>query len=125
MPQALVNFLCLLGWSHPKEKEIFALDEFVKLFSLDRVRKAGPIFNIDKLDWMNGEYIRQLSVDELNSKLKAQNSKLLKGVDDSHLKKITLLTQDRIKTLKEFGRRSRTVGEFRSSWAERAFISPP
>ncbi|MFV1917654.1 MAG: glutamate--tRNA ligase, partial [Patescibacteria group bacterium] len=59
LPEALVNFLCLLGWSHPKEKEIFLLSEFVKLFSLNRVRKAGPIFNVEKLDWINGEYIRR------------------------------------------------------------------
>ena len=102
LPEALVNFLCLLGWSHPKEKEIFDIDEFVKLLSLRRVRKAGPIFNIDKLDWINGEYIRQLKVDELSSKFKVQSSKLLKGVNNGDLKKITFLIKDRIKKLSEF-----------------------
>lgn len=58
-PEALVNFLCLLGWSHPKEKEIFSLDEFIKLFTLERVRKAGPIFDTAKLDWLNGQYIKK------------------------------------------------------------------
>ena len=102
LPEALINFLCLLGWSHPKEKEIFDIDEFVKLLSLRRVRKAGPIFNIDKLDWINGEYIRQLKVDELSSKFKVQSSKLLKGVSDNDFSKITPLIKDRIKKLSEF-----------------------
>lgn len=57
LPEALINFLCLLGWSHPEEKEIFGLNEFVKLFDLKRVRKAGPIFNIEKLEWINKQYL--------------------------------------------------------------------
>lgn len=57
LPEALVNFLCLLGWSHPDQKEIFGLDEFVDKFSLERVRKAGPIFDTKKLDWLNSQYI--------------------------------------------------------------------
>ena len=101
LPKALVNFLCLLGWSHPKEKEIFNMIEFVKLFSLERVRSAGPIFDTDKLNWMNGEYIRQLSVDELSSKFKVQSSKF-KEFEKAKQLEITLLVQDRIKTLSEF-----------------------
>jgi len=101
LPEALVNFLCLLGWSHPKEKEIFNKNEFVKLFSLERVRSAGPIFDTNKLDWMNGEYIRQLSVDELNSKFKVQSSNFGKFEEAKQLA-ITMLVRDRIKTLSEF-----------------------
>ena len=59
LPEALVNFFCLLGWSHPKEKEIFDIQEFKELFSLERVRSAGPIFDSDKLDWMNQQYIQK------------------------------------------------------------------
>lgn len=59
LPEALVNFLGLLGWSHPKGKEIFSLDEFVENFSLERVRRAGPIFDTKKLDWLNAQYIVQ------------------------------------------------------------------
>lgn len=98
---ALVNFLCLLGWSHPDEKEIFSLEEFVNLFSLDRVRKAGPIFDADKLDWMNGIYIRQLTVDEFNDKLQITNDKW-KKVDQTLLKAVAPLVKERIKKLSEF-----------------------
>ena len=59
LPEALINFLILLGWSHPEGKEIITINEFKKLFSWDRVTKGGPIFDIDKLNWMNGLYIRQ------------------------------------------------------------------
>lgn len=65
LPEALVNFLCLLGWSHPAEKEIFSLEEFVDNFDLSRVRKAGPVFDTQKLDWLNGVYIREKSDSEL------------------------------------------------------------
>lgn len=101
LPEALVNFLCLLGWSHPDEKEVFNADEFIKLFSLERVRSAGPIFDTDKLNWINGEYIRKLKVDELNSKIVAQDEKF-KTLEKEKQLAITSLVQDRIKTLSEF-----------------------
>lgn len=65
LPQALVNFLGLLGWSHPEGKEIFSLPEFVEAFDLSRVRRAGPIFDTQKLDWLNGMYIRNLDLPTL------------------------------------------------------------
>ncbi len=65
LPEALVNFLCLLGWSHPKEKDIFPLEEFIKLFSFERVVTTAPIFNFEKLDWINGAYIRKKSDSQL------------------------------------------------------------
>jgi len=65
LPQALLNFLALLGWSHPEEKELFSLGELVEKFSFDRFNTTGPIFDLDKLRWMNGMYIRTLTIDEL------------------------------------------------------------
>ena len=65
LPEALVNFLCLLGWSHPKEKDVFSIKEFIKYFSFDRVSTSAPIFDLKKLDWLNGVYIRQKSNQEL------------------------------------------------------------
>src|SRR3989344_4136004 len=58
LPEALLNFLALLGWSHPEEKEIFSLHEFAKVIDLERIKTVGPIFDVKKLEWMNGEYIR-------------------------------------------------------------------
>jgi glutamyl-tRNA synthetase len=60
LPEAMVNFLALLGWAYDGEREIFTLDELEKVFSLERVSKNPAIFNYEKLEWMNGEYFRAL-----------------------------------------------------------------
>lgn len=98
LPEALVNFLCLLGWSHPEEKEIFSLSEFVKLFSLDRVRKAGPIFDTEKLDWMNGHYIQRLSDTEFT---KRARKFVPEKAGEEFLKKVAPLVKSRVKELSE------------------------
>ncbi|HYD35433.1 MAG TPA: glutamate--tRNA ligase [Vitreimonas sp.] len=69
LPEALLNFIALLGWSHPEGKEIFSFQEFLQVMSLDRIQKTGPIFDTQKLDWMNGQYIRSLSPEELKVRL--------------------------------------------------------
>lgn len=100
LPQAILNFLCLMGWSHPEEKEIFGLDEFVELFSLDRVLTSGPVFDTDKLDWINGEYIRKMSIDEFVNKLSSVNDKFGKWGDDNK-KSVAELIQTRINKLSD------------------------
>ncbi len=65
LPEALVNFLVLLGWSPVGEEEIFTLEELVEQFSLDRVAKNPAVFDIDKLNWLNGHYIRKSSVERI------------------------------------------------------------
>jgi len=60
LPQAMVNFLALLGWAYDGEREMFTMDELAQVFALDRVSKNPAIFNYEKLDWMNGEYFRAL-----------------------------------------------------------------
>ena len=61
LPEALLNFLMLLGWSPKDDRETFSLKEFVRVFSLDELNKASPVFNRKKLLWFNGEYIRKYS----------------------------------------------------------------
>jgi glutamyl-tRNA synthetase len=63
LPQAMVNFLALLGWAFDGERELFTLEELIQVFSLDRVSKNPAIFNYEKLDWMNGEYFRALPLE--------------------------------------------------------------
>ncbi|HNX92216.1 MAG TPA: glutamate--tRNA ligase, partial [Syntrophomonas sp.] len=65
LPEALFNFLALLGWSPEGEKEIMTKEEIIKNFSLDRVAKSPAVFNIDKLNWMNQQYLKQLSAADL------------------------------------------------------------
>jgi glutamyl-tRNA synthetase len=64
LPEALVNFLALQGWSMPDGREIFTFDDVVANFDVERFSPVGPIFDVDKLDWMNGKYIEALSDDE-------------------------------------------------------------
>lgn len=66
LPEAIVNFLALLGWSPEEgEEEIFTLAELEKIFTLDRVTKNPAVFDIKKLNWMNGQYIRKAPIDEI------------------------------------------------------------
>lgn len=67
LPEALVNFLVLLGWSPEGEEEIFNKEELIQRFTLERVSKSPAVFDVDKLNWMNNHYIKQKSVDELAS----------------------------------------------------------
>jgi nondiscriminating glutamyl-tRNA synthetase len=69
LPEALVNYLALLGWNPGTEREIFSLDELVQEFRMDRVQSSPAMFDWDKLDWINGVYIRALSDDELAARL--------------------------------------------------------
>lgn len=101
LKEALINYMVLLGWSPGKDKEIMAMEEMISLFDLNDINSANPIFDPQKLLWMNGEYIRQLSVDELSLKLKVQSSKLSE-MDDDMLDKFVQLAQTRMKTINEF-----------------------
>lgn len=65
LPEALVNFLALLGWSPVGEEEIFSLQELIEQFSMDRVAKNPAVFDIDKLNWINAHYIKQASADKI------------------------------------------------------------
>jgi nondiscriminating glutamyl-tRNA synthetase len=65
LPQAVLNFLALLGWSPENGEEIISLEEMIKQFTLDRVGKSGAVFNLDKLNWINKVYLKRLSTEEL------------------------------------------------------------
>jgi len=65
LPAAVLNYLVLLGWSHPGEKEVLSVDELTASFSLDRVSKAPSVYDREKLRWMNGQHIRAMDVDVL------------------------------------------------------------
>jgi glutamyl-tRNA synthetase len=69
LPEAMINYLALLGWNPGTEQEIFTFDELLVAFSFDRVQHAGARFDWEKLNWINGEYIRALSDDELALRL--------------------------------------------------------
>lgn len=99
LPEALRNFLGLMGWSMPDGREIFTLSEMVKNFTFDRIDPSGPVFDIQKLDWLNGEYIRSLENGELVRRLK--DGKFSKYSEEK-IKKVLPLVKERMKKLSEF-----------------------
>jgi len=106
LPEAMMNFLVLLGWSLDDKTEIFSRDDLVHYFSLERISRTGAIFDMDKLNWFNGYYIRQLTVDELIERITPilenelpQNVK--RPIDTEYLRRIVPLIHERIKLLTE------------------------
>ncbi|MGB9911361.1 MAG: glutamate--tRNA ligase [Microgenomates group bacterium] len=99
LPEALLNFLALLGWSHPQQKEIFDLQEFIKYFDLKDLSPVGPIFDLKKLEWMNGVYIRKKTDNELVQLIKPF---VLKKMNDSLIKKTIPLIKERINKLSDY-----------------------
>nr|GFD06718.1 glutamate--tRNA ligase, chloroplastic/mitochondrial [Tanacetum cinerariifolium] len=69
MPEAMLNYLGRMGWSMPDEREKFSLQEMVDNFDLNRVSLGGPIFDIEKLSWLNGQWLRELPVEEHHYRL--------------------------------------------------------
>ena len=69
LPEALVNFLALLGWNTSDEQEIFTMEELIEKFTLDRVHKGGAIFDIEKLKWINQEWIKKMDISEFYQKV--------------------------------------------------------
>ena len=69
VPEAMVNYLALLGWSTGTEEEILGLDDLTKRFDLDHVQKGGAVFDRERLEWLNGQWIRLLEPDELIARL--------------------------------------------------------
>ena len=70
IPEALVNYLALLGWSTGSEDEVLSLDELVERFDLTEVNKAGAVFDRERLEWLNGQWIRRLDPDDLVERLR-------------------------------------------------------
>lgn len=69
LPEALLNYLGLMGWSMPDEQELFTLQQMVQAFDIDRISTSGPIFDQDKLRWMNGQYLRALDAEAYAEKV--------------------------------------------------------
>ena len=110
LPEALVNFLALLGWTPPEQKEILPLEEMVRAFQLQDVSKSNAVFDLEKLAWMNSEYLRHLPVEQLiglvgeellESGVRSQESEGVALVEDQ-FKRTVLLLQSRARTLKDF-----------------------
>jgi glutamyl-tRNA synthetase len=99
--EALLNFVLFLGWNPGTDQELFSLADMIKQFDLAKVHKAGAVFDLEKLNWLNSQYIRKLSVDELVAKCRPYYAAAGITAPDEQLKKIIASEQERIKTLDE------------------------
>ena len=104
LPEALLNFVALLGWNPGTEQEIFSLDELVKVFDVKKVHKAGAVFNREKLDWFNSEYIKKLKPADFKKIARPYLQKNISTVSsDLNLDKLFAIEQQRINKLSEIG----------------------
>lgn len=113
LPEALVNFVAFLGWNPKTEQEIFTLDALIKEFDLAKINKSGAVFDVNKLDWMNAEYIRTKSNAELVELCKPYWQEAGVDVDGAseknnaqYLESIVGLEKDRLKKLSEIAERT-------------------
>lgn len=102
LPQAMINFVAMLGWNPGTEQEMYSMKELINDFKLEKINKSGAVFNLEKLDWFNQQYIRSLPCDEL---VKASMPWLVEAglinenTDKDWLEKAVCLEKDRVTTL--------------------------
>ena len=101
LPEALVNFIASLGWNDGTEQEIFSRDELIQKFTLDRVQRSGALFDERRLIWMNGHYIRALSIDDLFERSREFWSAEAAGASDDFKRRVLGLVQERLKFFAE------------------------
>jgi glutamyl-tRNA synthetase len=95
LPEAVRNYLALLGWGYDDETTFFTTEELQRNFSLEKVSKSPAVFDEQKLRWMNGRYLRELALDDLTARLEARTGR-------SGLRDAVAVTQEKISTLDEF-----------------------
>ncbi|TEU08055.1 MAG: glutamate--tRNA ligase, partial [Candidatus Aminicenantes bacterium] len=106
LPEALANYLILLGWFPGEDREVLSMDEAVKLFDISDMSDVQAKFDIQKLRWLNGEYIMKKTTEELLPLIKDQLLTAgfdMSGVTDDYISKLVDLYKIRIKTLRELG----------------------
>jgi glutamyl-tRNA synthetase len=99
LPEAMFNFLALLGWAYDDKTEIMSRDEIIERFSLAKVNPSPAIFSKDKLDWMNGVYIRGLAEDDLATRLLPFLERAGLEADEETVRDLVPLIQERVKLL--------------------------
>ncbi|MFA6551469.1 MAG: glutamate--tRNA ligase [Patescibacteria group bacterium] len=105
LPQALLNYIALLGWNPGTEQEIFSLDELIKQFDITKLHKAGAVFDNKKLDDINAQYIKKLSVEKLSGLCRPYLIETyggaLQNYSDDYIASVVALEQERLKKLSD------------------------
>jgi len=101
LPETMLSFIATLGWNDGTEQELFTRQELIDKFTLDRVQHSGARFDEKRLLWMNGQFIRQLSLDDLWNRVVAFWPDGAENADDDYRRHVLALAQDRLKTLRD------------------------
>ena len=101
LPEAMDSFMATLGWNDGTEQEIFTMTELIEKFSLDRVQRSGARFDEKRLLWMNGQFIRNLDLDDLYDRVRDYWPESASSHSEDYKKQVLTLAQDRLKTLKD------------------------
>ncbi len=101
LPEAMLNFLASMGWNDGTEQEIFSKAELIEKFSLERVQRSGARFDEQRLLWMNGHWIRSLTLDDLYARVERYWPEEASDYDEVYRKAVLNLVKDRLKTLAE------------------------
>ena len=96
LPEAMINFLALMSFSMPDGRDEFTLPEFIDAFDLTRISLGGPIFDLEKLTWLNGRYLRRLSTEQMIARLRGHL------LSDEYLAQVIPLCRERVDTLEGF-----------------------
>lgn len=99
LPETMLSFIASLGWNDGTEQEVFTRDELIEKFSLDRVGKSGARFDEKRLLWMNGQFIRELSIEDLENRVRDFWPEAAANADEAYKRQVLELAQDRLKTL--------------------------
>ncbi len=111
LPEALLNFVALLGFNPKADQELYDLRELAELFDIERVNKSGALFAREKLDWMNGAYIRKKTADELVELCRPFVSASGQTVEETAFKKICTVEQERLVLLSDMVEKVKAYGE--------------
>ncbi len=110
IPEAVVNYIAHLGWSSGDEREIFSKEELIKEFSLDKISKHAAVFSMEKLNWFNGEYLKNMSIDSLTKMILPfleeanyiEKEEGLSLIKNEYIKEVVKLMQGRFRNFSQF-----------------------
>ena len=97
LPEAVDNFIAFLGWSPGTEQDIFTIEQLIPVFDLSKIQSSPAVANLERLDWLNGQFIRRMSPDELATRLAPRMPEVPAGA----LRPLIPLVQERLRTLNE------------------------
>jgi len=121
LPEAVINFLALLGWNPGTNEEIFTMEELIEKFDLTKVQKGGAVFNIEKLNWINKEHLKRIP--DIQKEVSRRLIKVVPGMNENIAEKIAPIVFDRMEVWSDI-KKMAEEGELDYFWKEPAYEIP-